>query len=159
MRNFVVFIVSIVLFSCHQKENENGNNQQAKAINPAIVNNPATASGEQSDAKLPVFDFSVDKHDFGIIKQGEKISYAFKFKNAGKGDLVITSASGSCGCTVAEYPKDPIAPGKESVINIVFDSEGKQGMQLKTVTLLANTIPNTKVLTITGEVIVPEKKK
>ena len=69
--------------------------------------------------------------------------------------MLISSAHGSCGCTVAEYPEKPIAPGEEAVIKVKFDSNGKQGKQHKTVTLVANTVPNTKVLTLKGEVIVP----
>ena len=71
-------------------------------INPDVVNNPATASGnnEQNKDNVPVFQFSEEAHDFGTIVQGEKTSFAFKFKNTGKLDLVIRSATGSCGCTV-----------------------------------------------------------
>jgi hypothetical protein len=53
---------------------------------------------------------------------------------------VIRSANGSCGCTVPEWPHEPVAPGSTGVINITFDSKGKNGMQHKTVTLISNTI-------------------
>ena len=123
------------------------------AVNPEAVKSPATASGESDGENLlPEFEFPVETYDFGSIKEGESVSYAFKFKNSGKSDLLISSANGSCGCTVADYPKEAIGPGKEGSVNITFDSKGKQGMQNKTVTLVANTIPNSKVLTITGEV-------
>jgi hypothetical protein len=155
MKNIVV-LLSLVLFSACSGE-QNANVQDA--INPDVVNNPATASSDKSAMDhVPVFQFSEESHDFGTIIQGKKVSYAFTFKNSGKSDLVIRSANGSCGCTIPEYPKEPVAPGKEGVINVTFDSEGKEGKQNKTVTIIANTIPNSKVLTITGEVKKQEEK-
>ena len=123
------------------------------AINSNVVDNPATASStKESKDNIPVFQFEKEVHNFGSITAGEKISYAFRFKNVGKGDLVIRAAQGSCGCTVPEYPKESIKPGEGGVINVTFDSAGREGHQEKTITVISNTIPNTFVLTINGEV-------
>jgi len=154
-----LLIFSVSMISCRQGSNKNADIPE-NAVSVDGVKNPVTASPDSGKAKssLPVFQFKDEEHDFGSITQGEKISYAFRFKNVGVTDLVIRSANGSCGCTVPEWPKDPIPPGKEGLINVTFNSEGKEGMQHKTVTLIANTIPNTKVLTITGEVVPAGKK-
>jgi len=141
--------ISVALLSC--KSNKDSGVPE-NAINPDVMNNPASASGANDKTKVPVLEFEEETHDFGRITEGEKISYAFKFKNVGNGDLVIRSANGSCGCTVPEWPHEPVPPGGKGVINITFDSAGKHGMQHKTVTLISNTVPNTKVLNITGEV-------
>jgi Protein of unknown function (DUF1573) len=148
----LLVMTSTLLLSCSQKSN---GDKPENALDPDAINNPATASENNGEAEsmLPVFQFTEEEFDFGSIKEGESVSHAFKFKNTGKSDLLISSASGSCGCTVPEWPKDPIAPGKEGTVNVRFNSEGKSGMQHKTVTLIANTIPNSKVLTITGEVV------
>lgn len=122
------------------------------AINPDAMKNPASATGTNDKTKVPVFQFDEETHDFGRITEGEKVQYAFRFKNVGTGDLVIRSANGSCGCTVPEWPHEPVPPGGSGIINITFNSAGKHGMQHKTVTLISNTIPNTKVLNISGEV-------
>ncbi len=144
------------LAACNSADQKNP--ADPNAINPDVVNNPATASSVKNTSDhVAVFQFTEDHHDFGTIVQGEKVSYAFRFTNSGKSDLVIRSANGSCGCTVPEYPKDPVAPGKEGVINVTFNSEGKEGKQNKTVTLVANTLPNSTVITITGEVKKPTK--
>ncbi len=130
-----------------------------EAISPSVVNNPASAdqgNKNEPDA-IPVFSFEKDNHEFGVIQQGEKVSYAFKFTNSGKAPLVISSASATCGCTVPEYTKTPVQPGESGFINVTFDSEGKSGMTSKTVTLIANTIPNTKVLTISADIQAPAK--
>src|SRR5437867_1703185 len=66
----------------------------------------------------PEMVFETDVHDFGTFKQGGDGTYEFKFKNAGKEPLIISNAQGSCGCTVPSWPKDPIAPGKSSVIKV-----------------------------------------
>jgi len=102
--------------------------------------------------------FKDDKHDFGKIMQGEKVAYSFVFKNSGGSDLVISSAQGSCGCTVPTYPKELVKPGQEGKIDVVFNSEGKSGLVEKTVTLVTNCNPSTKILTISATVIVPEEE-
>ena len=146
---FIAVIISTALAGC--KGNKDSGVPE-NAINPDVMNNPASASGSNDKTKVPVLEFEQDTHDFGKITEGEKIQYAFKFKNVGTGDLLIRSANGSCGCTVPEWPHEPVHPGESGVINITFNSSGKHGMQHKTVTLISNTIPNTKVLNITGEV-------
>ena len=151
-----VFIISTAIFagSCGQKTEKEKNDELAD-----LVNNPNSADSAKIDPdQLPVMKFEKETHDFGSIMQGEKVQYSFKFKNEGKTNLIISSAAGSCGCTVPNYPKEPLAPGAEGKIDVTFDSAGKQGKQNKTVTLVTNAIPNTKVLTITGEVKVPEQK-
>ncbi len=132
-------------------------NVPENAINPSVVENPATASPDSSSKdNYPVFQFETERHDFGTIEQGEKIAYAFRFKNVGKGDLIIRSAQGSCGCTVPEFPKDPVKPGESGVIDVTFNSEGKEGQQEKTITIISNTVPSNFILTISGNVNAPK---
>lgn len=151
-RLFFILAVSAALSFSGCKDKNIGDGQ----LSPDLVNNPSSANGEEGD--LPAFTFEKSTHDFGTIKQGEKISYSFKFKNTGKADLIIASAKGSCGCTVPQYPKMPIAPGGEGVIDVTFDSSGKSGNQNKQITVVANTVPNTTILTITGLIETPTTK-
>ena len=154
VKSSITLVGLAFMMACHSGDKKN-TDAAANAINPNVVNNPATASQENKLVKdeVPVIQFDTETHDFGTIAQGEIISYSYQFENTGKVDLVIRSASGSCGCTVPEYSKEAIAPGKNGIINVTFNSEGKEGMQNKTITVVANTIPNSKVLTITGEVV------
>jgi hypothetical protein len=147
-KSFALIAYAVLLLSC-------GNNDGEVKITTDLITNPATASGEEDHENLPRFEFAENTYDFGTISQGEMVSYSYKFKNVGKTDLIISSAKGSCGCTVPEYPKKPIPPGGEGKIEVVFDSEGKSGKQSKTVTLLANTYPATTILTISGEIKAP----
>jgi len=141
MKKLLVILSLLAIVACNNK-----NNKQVS------VEVPLTADGKVDTSKLPKFSFVQDAYDFGKIKQGEKVSYAFRFKNTGSTPLLISSASASCGCTVPSYPEEPIQPGQESKIDVVFNSEGKMGMQTKTITIVANTIPNTKVLYLRGEI-------
>lgn len=149
-------LFGIVLFfaACKQQEKQEG-------VSTDVINVPASASTTSEPAapgSAPVIVFAEEKHDFGKITQGEKVSYSFVFKNTGGSDLVISSANGSCGCTVPSYPHDPIKPGAEGKIDVVFNSEGKSGTTEKTVTLVTNCNPSTKILTIAASISVPEGK-
>lgn len=81
-----------------------------------MINNPVSATSTEDTSKIPVFEFETENHEFGSIKEGDVVSFDFKFRNAGKAPLIITQASASCGCTVPEYSKDPITPGKMDLL-------------------------------------------
>lgn len=152
-RILFLFGVIILLSSC-------GSSTDEETLTTDIINNPVTAGNTEVDEdKLPHFEFVEEVKDFGTITQGEVVSTSFRFRNVGFSDLIISSAQGSCGCTVPEWPKEPIKPGTEGVIDVTFDSNGKHGMQNKTITLVANTIPNTKVIALKGEVLAPKTDK
>jgi len=102
---------------------------------------------------LAAMTFERDLHDFGEITQGDKAETEFRFTNTGSSELIISDASGSCGCTVPEWPKEPIPPGGSGVIKVVFDSGKKSGQVSKTVTVVANTNPARTTLTIKGNII------
>lgn len=151
--NYAIILTSMLVISCGSDQKKNERNGEV-IVSPDIVNNPETANGEITDKTgVPKFDFEEITFDLGTVQSGESVTHEFKFKNSGDKDLIISQAKGSCGCTQPEYPKDPIAPGDEGVIKVTFNSTGISGQITKNVTLIANTTPNTKVLTITGEVI------
>lgn len=102
--------------------------------------------------KMAAIKFNETSYDWGTMKEGDKMTHIFKFSNTGVSDLVISDAQGSCGCTVPEWPKEPIKPGKSGEIKVVFDSAHKSGPQTKTVTLTANTEPSKVTLLIKGNV-------
>ena len=121
-------------------------------VNSDMVNNPLTADGKIDTANMAQIGFSEEVFDFGKIKAGEKVTHTFIFTNTGKTDLIVTEVSPSCGCTATEWTKEPIPAGKTGQIDIIFNSTGKKGQQNKSVTVLANTIPNQKILFLRGEV-------
>jgi hypothetical protein len=113
---------------------------------------PTTSGVERQNG--PVMKFDELEFNFGTIKQGESVTHEFRFKNAGKEPLLINNAVGSCGCTVPDYPKEPIKPNTSGVIKVTFNSAGKSGPQDKTVTITYDT-DKTIVLHMKGTVEVP----
>ena len=95
--------------------------------------------------------------DFGKIAEGQKLEVSYHFKNSGEKPLVIASVHPSCGCTVAEQPKEPVAPGNEGLIKAVFNSEGHTGVNHKTLYVFANT-KGTQESQLNFSVIVEKKK-
>lgn len=127
---------------------------QAGQVQTDIINNTNTAGEVAPDpATLAAITFETYNFDFGKIKEGDKVSHVFKFTNTGANDLIITDARGSCGCTVPQWPKEPVKPGASGEIKVEFDSKGKTGLQNKTVSVTANTNPSTSTINITSEVI------
>jgi hypothetical protein len=122
----------------------------------SIVNNPNTADGKTDPAKLPVIEFEKDFHDFGRLVSGDKVRYSFKFMNTGKSLLIISDVSTSCGCTVSDYPRQPIKPGEGGTVDVSFDSENRHGLQNKSVTVFSNTQPPSALLRIQATVVEPE---
>lgn len=151
MKKLLFSFSLLVLISC-----EDGNDK--KTIDSEDVSNSATADGKSSK-DLPEIKFEEELFDFGKITQGEKVNHAFSFKNTGSKSLIITGASGSCGCTVPEWPKEPINPGQSAKINVVFSSEGKSGILEKTITVVTNCEPATRIIRIKTEIIVAEVAK
>lgn len=117
-----------------------------------LIRNPRSAQGYNSEEKMPVLTFDSDMHDFGRLSAGESISYSFHFRNTGSADLVISSTSATCGCTVADYPKGRIAPGGEGYVTVTFKSAGKAGQQFQEVTVVSNAQPAVSRLKIMAQV-------
>ncbi len=101
----------------------------------------------------PVIEFEEKIFDFGVINQGDTVEHTFVFMNMGTEPLRITSARGSCGCTVPKYSKQEVAPGAKGEVFVRFRSAGKMGKQNKTVTLVTNAAVNNRViLTLRGTI-------
>jgi hypothetical protein len=147
MKTIYLLVASVLIITTSCKE-------ESKDISTNDVMNTQSADGKNNTSS-PDIKFEEETHDFGRITQGEKVTFGFKFKNTGSANLIISSANGSCGCTVPEYPKKPIAPGEEAVVNVVFSSEGKSGLVEKSVTVVTNCEPSTKIIYIKANIIVP----
>ncbi|MCF6279141.1 MAG: DUF1573 domain-containing protein [Flavobacteriaceae bacterium] len=116
----------------------------------------------ERDAKIslgsPIVEWDKTEHDFGTIEQGDKVETVFTLTNVGKGDLIITGAKGSCGCTVPQWPKEAVKPGKTAEIKVVYDSRGKKNKTTNTITLTTNTEKGNEIVRVKAFVNVPENK-
>lgn len=101
----------------------------------------------------PKIEFTKETHDYGTVKYGADGTCTFEFKNNGNEPLIISNAKGSCGCTVPEWPKEPIAPGAKGSIKVKYDTK-RPGAINKSVTITSNAVNEpTKVIRIKGNVL------
>lgn len=137
-----LFLLSMTACNNASSKIEKDNSEESSSVEVSSVDGEGT----------PKFSFEEESHDFGSIEEGTVAKHDFMFKNTGNAPLIITNAQGSCGCTVPDWPREPIAPGESGKIHVEFNSQGRQGNQQKQVTLSANTEPNTYVLKISAQV-------
>jgi hypothetical protein len=98
-----------------------------------------------------------DEHDFGDIKQGEKVTHVFVITNSGGDLLKITNVKASCGCTAALPENDELAPGESTNLNVTFNSAGRIGKQKKIIRIESNDPDNPQVIvTIKGNVVLSD---
>ena len=131
---------------------QGGQDLQNKDLNMAPFDNQNPAAPAVNTGPTTSIAFAKSAYDFGKVKQDSKNKYKFKFTNTGSNPLIIENASGSCGCTVPEYPKEPIPPGGAGEITVEYSPGKQQGAQSKTVTITANTEPKQTILTISANV-------
>lgn len=95
-------------------------------------------------------------HDFGeIAENAGKVTHVFRIKNSGKKPLAIIDVSASCGCTVTNWSKKPILPGKEGEVSVTFDPKGRPGAFSKSVTVVCSGMKKGFNLRIRGRVVTP----
>ncbi|MFM9911717.1 MAG: DUF1573 domain-containing protein [Chitinophagaceae bacterium] len=141
MKNFFCTALSLTLFvSCLNKtDKENGapaNSGTTKVPNATTTEPPVKETDPSNFTSMVWIDSS---KSMGAITQGEVLKISYRFKNTGTKPLIIESVKPGCGCTIADYPKQPISPGQEGEVKAEFDSHGKEGMQNKNISVTANT--------------------
>jgi hypothetical protein len=125
--------IALIALSCNQG--------QSGAAVPAPVKDSTT---------VQILDSA---YDFGKANEGEKIDFAFRFKNTGTKPLIIQNATASCGCTKPTWPKEPIPPGAIASVKAEFNSEGRAGPAYKVITVISNAKPAFPPLKLTGVVV------
>lgn len=172
----LVFIAALLAVNTYllmsQDDVPYSNPAQAKAtfertanteVTPALARKQAL---DQADAVKPLADqlnkkptgpstsikFEDTTYDFGKIKQDSENKKIFTFTNTGSEPLIIENAKGSCGCTVPNYPKEPVPPGATGEIEVVYKPGKQKNAQSKTITITANTQPANTILTVKANV-------
>jgi len=124
-----------------------------KIILVAIIALVSYATNAQAKIK-----FVKETIDYGKIEKGADGTRDFEFTNTGDEPLIISDVKSSCGCTVPEKPKGPVAPGAKSVIKVKYDTN-RVGKIRKTITVYSNATEPIKALKINGEVMAPGGNK
>lgn len=119
-------------------------------------NTPTNLAPNQSNQEPKEIEWKKTTHDFGEIIQGTKSKYTFTFTNKGTTPILITNATASCGCTVPSFSKEPVGPNQQGSVTAIFDSAGKKGNFVKTITIVTNL--GTSYLNIKGNIIEEEVK-
>lgn len=157
---FFLFLSAAVLTACNNNTEEKAETKDGEELlSTDLVTNPHSAEGVDSVAfaDMPVMEFKDTTYNFGDIREGEQVSHEFEFTNTGKTPLIISNATGSCGCTVPQYPREPIAPGKSGKMIVNFNSADKQGHQEKSVTITTNSQRGMHMLYIKADVATANK--
>ena len=110
-----------------------------------------TQTGTQDSIK-----FEKIVHDYGTIVQGADGNSEFKFTNKGKTPLILNNVQASCGCTVPEWPREPIAPGQSGSIKVKYNT-AIVGTFSKSITVSSNALNGTVMLQIKGNVTPPKQ--
>ena len=103
--------------------------------------------------------FEKTSFNFGDLNQGEKAEHVFEFTNVGNSPLILNNVLSTCGCTVPEWPRDPILTDSLGVIKVLFDSSSKIGRQNKVITIRSNSREGDFRLRISAMILPNEKKK
>ncbi len=165
IKTFLVVALALIMTVACKTDTKDAARESLATASTTTTPAPATQAPAQAipTGPLTAISYPVTEFNFGEIEEGEKVTHEFKFKNTGSEPLVISKAQGSCGCTVPDWPKEPIPPGEEGTIKVVYDSRGKGKARAeggraenKRVTITANTDPAQSFLYIKGKVYKPD---
>lgn len=118
---------------------------------------PATAQPAQTGKKAAdVVKFESETIDLGKIKQDVPATATFTVTNISKEPLIIEQANPTCGCTIGNYTKEPIAPGKTGIITATYNAKNLAAFE-KHMTVKFAGVDEVKSITIKGEVLNPEE--
>ena len=138
------------MFSCNSDSASTDASAETTVVAPEM--NGEEAMPTSIVTELTAMKLDRMEHDFGKIPDTAPVETKFVITNTGDKPLLITNAQGSCGCTVPEFPKEPIAPGESKDMKVSFNPNGKEGVNNKTVTITANTEPATTIINIKSDV-------
>jgi len=119
----------------------------------AVVLGFALNASAQTESKADI-KFVSEKFDFGKIAQGKPVTTNFEFSNVGTEPLILTNVQPTCGCTIADYTKTPVAPGAKGNVKVTFNA-AVVGQFTKTIVVSSNAKTPTKYLNFVGEVLAP----
>ncbi|WP_299187079.1 DUF1573 domain-containing protein [uncultured Aquimarina sp.] len=144
MKTKITYVLASIIFSFALSSCGNPINDTASET-IAMYNEPIE---KKNNNAVAVMTFSETEFDFGTVAEGDILKHTFSFTNTGNAPLVIVNAKGSCGCTVSNWPKEPIAPGATEEMLVTFNTNGKPNLQNKQVTITTNAATGKQILKI-----------
>ena len=134
MKYTFLFLLSAAVFACNVVDKKDASHSQAGTT----VATEGESALKDSSRNTTIEWLDPVVQDLGSIQKGQVAEITWKFKNTGDKPLYITNVTAGCGCTTPDVPKEPIAPGAESVIKAKFNSENFTGHVTKDVYVEAN---------------------
>ncbi len=147
----LILLIAGIMASC-KNDSHSVQENRGGGPNSELIRNPATANMPTDTNMLARIVFEQPEFDFGTVNEGDIVNHTFKFTNVGKVPLTILKCQASCGCTIPEWPEEPIPPGGTGEIKAKFNTEGKLKEQKKSITVTANTYPNASKVVLKGMV-------
>lgn len=144
--------------------------KNAKKKSPAATAAPAPAAAREvdphaghdhaahQDPAAPATSLTADNmafvsenHNFGTVAEGAPAEHTFTFRNTGKEPIILQRVQPACGCTAADYTKEPVLPGQTGYVKAAFGTQGRPGTHSKTVAVFSNAGQKTLSFTINVE--------
>ena len=125
----IVILSLSILISCGDMAKKVDGKQQ---LSTDLVTNSKTSEIGAEEEGMPAFTFDKEEHDFGILIDGEKVTYSFRFTNSGDAPLIISNAKGSCGCTVPNFQKTYCSWSSASIdVTLIVKAEQGSNQSLR----------------------------
>jgi hypothetical protein len=112
-------LITFGIAACHNK--------------PSANVKPSLSTGSEKKKNTGKIEFSEEMHNFGSLKEGETVSFSFKFKNIGESPLRLRKVAPTCGCLTVRYDNEEVGAAQSSFVEVIFNTEGEWGNQIKTV--------------------------
>lgn len=162
MRNLIriaPIVVALMVVSCQKDQKAD----ELVLQDTTVVEEPLAAEEPVVDVQseliaaaqskpLTQVALSESQFDFGKIKKGDQKEHVYEVTNTGKNPLIISQVKPGCGCTVPDYTKEPILPGKKGKITLKFDSSSFDGLVSKQAEVYANVEKTPIVISFTADI-------
>ncbi len=135
--------------TAEEQQQLNERQRQAEKQKQEQIN--SQSQGQPDNPNAPVIEFDKLVHDYGEMEQHGDGKCEFKFTNKGKEPLILSNVRSSCGCTVPEWPRQPILPGQSDVIKVKYDTK-RIGTINKSVHVYSNAKASPISLKIKGKI-------
>jgi hypothetical protein len=155
-------IIGFGLVSCKKESKSVPGTETTVSTDPTAVtpgDSAAAPISAETSAAAPVSNqpsttiaLSESNFDFGNVKKGDKVQHIYEITNTGTNPLVISEVKPGCGCTVPDFTKEPIMPGKKGKITLHFDSSNFDGNVDKYADVFANVEKAPIKLTFTANI-------
>lgn len=151
----LLFVALVIAASACKEEKKQEEQSEKGLLSTDLVTNPRSATGLDTGLynELPIMSFTDTVHNFGDVPQETIVEYNYTFTNTGKKPLIVSSADGSCGCTVADYPKEPVMPGGSGEIKVSFSTANKTAGHIeKSVSVITNSARSVHLLYVKADI-------